>query len=123
MLDSPKATPQTYGFTTAGWTAAPTVSKVISRIGPMLGMFPDTVHAPGIDAQLAISLDPAVPAGYRALGPGNDPGDPRNHPPEKPDEKPEIADRQHRHHPIGAQTQTIAALAPRHLPPPVPRQD
>jgi cell division protein FtsI (penicillin-binding protein 3) len=41
MLDDPKATKETYGFHTAGWNVAPVVSKVVSRIGPMLGIRPD----------------------------------------------------------------------------------
>ncbi|WP_242011859.1 peptidoglycan D,D-transpeptidase FtsI family protein [Acetobacter oeni] len=77
MLDSPQATPATHGWTTAAWNAAPTVSKIITRVGPMLQIFPDTEHAAQIDAQMAIPLRPAVPRGMRALGPGNDPGDPR----------------------------------------------
>ena len=40
MLDEPKATPETYGFTTAGWNVAPVVSRTISRIAPMLGVQP-----------------------------------------------------------------------------------
>jgi cell division protein FtsI (penicillin-binding protein 3) len=85
MLDSPKATPQTHGFTTAGWTAAPTVSKIVTRIGPMLGLFPNTTDAQAVDDALAIPMEPAVPRGYRALGPGNDPGDPHNQPAKKGD--------------------------------------
>ncbi len=41
MLDSPKATKDTYGFKTAGWTVAPAVQRVIARIAPMLGIRPD----------------------------------------------------------------------------------
>ena len=41
MLDSPKGTADTYGFTSAAWTAAPVVSRVISRTGAMLGVIPD----------------------------------------------------------------------------------
>jgi cell division protein FtsI (penicillin-binding protein 3) len=41
MLDDPKATADTYGFHTAGWNVAPVVSKVVSRIAPMLGVMPD----------------------------------------------------------------------------------
>ncbi|HEX8222374.1 MAG TPA: penicillin-binding protein 2 [Allosphingosinicella sp.] len=41
MLDAPKGTSDTFGFTTAAWTAAPVVSKVISRAGPLLGVIPD----------------------------------------------------------------------------------
>ncbi|WP_373320247.1 peptidoglycan D,D-transpeptidase FtsI family protein [Gluconacetobacter sacchari] len=80
MLDSPKATPQTHGWTTAAWNAAPTVSKIVTRIGPMLGLFPNTTNPQAVDDALAIPLQPAVPRGYRPLGPGNDPGDPRNQP-------------------------------------------
>jgi cell division protein FtsI (penicillin-binding protein 3) len=41
MLDAPKATADTFGYTTAGWVSAPVVSKVISRTGPLLGVLPD----------------------------------------------------------------------------------
>ncbi len=40
MLDEPQATPQTHGFATAGWNAAPTAAKVIARIGPLLDLEP-----------------------------------------------------------------------------------
>ena len=40
MLDEPKATKETYGFTTAGWNVAPVVSRTVSRIAPMLGVAP-----------------------------------------------------------------------------------
>lgn len=78
MLDSPQGTAATHGWTTAAWNAAPTVKKIISRVGPILNQFPDTTNKDAIDASLAIPMNPSVPAGYRALGPGNDPGDPRN---------------------------------------------
>lgn len=38
MYDEPNPTPNTYGYRTAGWNAAPSVSKLISRVGPMLGV-------------------------------------------------------------------------------------
>jgi cell division protein FtsI (penicillin-binding protein 3) len=41
MLDDPKATADTYGFHTAGWNVAPVVSRVVSRIGALLGVQPD----------------------------------------------------------------------------------
>ena len=41
MLDEPKATAETYGFSTAGWNVAPLISRTISRIAPMLGVRPD----------------------------------------------------------------------------------
>ncbi len=42
MLDSPKGSATSFGQTTAAYTAAPVVAKVIARTGPMLGVFPDT---------------------------------------------------------------------------------
>ena len=41
MLDDPKSTAETYGFHTAGWNVAPVVSRVVSRIGALLGVQPD----------------------------------------------------------------------------------
>ena len=40
MLDAPKATADTYGYTTAGWVSAPIVRKVIARAAPSLGVAP-----------------------------------------------------------------------------------
>ena len=42
ILDEPQAVEGTYGYATAGWNAAPTTGKIISRIGPMLGIMPRT---------------------------------------------------------------------------------
>ncbi|GAA0727277.1 peptidoglycan D,D-transpeptidase FtsI family protein [Sphingomonas japonica] len=41
MLDSPKGTAETFGFSTAAWNAAPVVSRLVMRTGPMLGVIPD----------------------------------------------------------------------------------
>ena len=41
MMDAPRGTAETFGLTTAAWTAAPVVSRVISRVGPLLGIIPD----------------------------------------------------------------------------------
>lgn len=40
IIDEPKPTKATYGFATGGWNAAPVVSEIISRIGPLLGVEP-----------------------------------------------------------------------------------
>ncbi len=40
ILDEPQALPETYGFATSGWNAAPTAGRVIARIAPMLGIEP-----------------------------------------------------------------------------------
>jgi cell division protein FtsI (penicillin-binding protein 3) len=52
MLDEPKATPETYGFTTAGWNVAPVVSRTVSRIAPMLGVAPDMNREPNMSEVL-----------------------------------------------------------------------
>ena len=41
-LDEPQGNTATHGFASAGWTAAPTTSGVINRIGPLLGVSPLT---------------------------------------------------------------------------------
>jgi cell division protein FtsI (penicillin-binding protein 3) len=41
MFDEPKGSAQSAGQRTAGWVAAPIVSRVVSRIGPLLGVTPD----------------------------------------------------------------------------------
>ncbi len=40
MLDEPKGIPETYGYATGGWTAAPTVGNVIKRLGFLFPMDP-----------------------------------------------------------------------------------
>jgi cell division protein FtsI (penicillin-binding protein 3) len=39
-LDDPNGDADTFGFAEGGWTAAPTVGRIISRIGPLLGLPP-----------------------------------------------------------------------------------
>ncbi|MBN8871302.1 MAG: penicillin-binding protein 2 [Rhodospirillales bacterium] len=69
MLDEPHGNKSTYGYATAGWVAAPAAGKVIARIGPMLGLLPDTQDAPAINASLYIPLQPGRPPGAPARGP------------------------------------------------------
>ena len=45
LLDQPHGTKETAGFALAGWTAAPTVGRVIQRIAPLLGV-PNTAPPP-----------------------------------------------------------------------------
>jgi cell division protein FtsI (penicillin-binding protein 3) len=40
MLDEPKPIPETKGFATSGWNAAPVTARVIARIAPLLGLEP-----------------------------------------------------------------------------------
>ena len=63
MLDEPHGNKSTYGYSTAGWVAAPAAGRVIARIGPMLGLLPDIQDAPAINQALYIPLQPGRPAG------------------------------------------------------------
>lgn len=69
MLDEPKANASTHGYATAGWVSAPAAGRVIARIGPMLGVMPDTANAAAINAALYIPLQPGRPAGGRGNPP------------------------------------------------------
>jgi cell division protein FtsI (penicillin-binding protein 3) len=57
LLDEPQGNERTKGYATAGWTAAPVVSRVISRIGPLLGMEPGDTNSRTAQQALFISLD------------------------------------------------------------------
>lgn len=52
MLDSPKATPETFGFTTAAWNIGPAFGRAVSRIAPMLGVAPDMNREPDMSEVL-----------------------------------------------------------------------
>ncbi|OYV39876.1 MAG: peptidoglycan glycosyltransferase [Acidocella sp. 20-61-6] len=72
LVLQPKPDATTHGFTTGGYIAAPTVSRIIARIGPMLGIMPsagDTLAA--LDKSLTVPLDPTPPPGQTALGPSH----------------------------------------------------
>lgn len=51
MLDEPHGNASTFGYATAGWTAAPVVRHVVGRIGPLLGVQPvsETEESEGPD--------------------------------------------------------------------------
>jgi cell division protein FtsI (penicillin-binding protein 3) len=44
MMDAPRGTEETHFLTTAAWTAAPVVSRVIARTGPLLGVIPSATR-------------------------------------------------------------------------------
>ena len=52
-LDEPKAIKETYGYATAGWTAAPVVSQVVGRIAPILGVDPSDTKDVDLEPLLA----------------------------------------------------------------------
>jgi cell division protein FtsI (penicillin-binding protein 3) len=62
MLDEGKGNKSTYGYSTAGWLVAPAAGEVIKRVGPILGVMPDTANAATITQQLAFPLQPTRPA-------------------------------------------------------------
>jgi cell division protein FtsI (penicillin-binding protein 3) len=71
LVLQPKADATTGGFTTGGAIAAPTVGRIIARIGPMLGVLPATGdQLAALDASLSMPMDPTPPPGEIALGPG-----------------------------------------------------
>ncbi len=46
MIDEPQGNKESFGFATAGWTAAPAVGRVIAQIGPLLGIMPSATPEP-----------------------------------------------------------------------------
>lgn len=58
MLDEPHGTKETGGYSTAGAVSAPGAGRVIARIAPMLGLFPETANMAAIQAGLDIPLQP-----------------------------------------------------------------
>ena len=69
MLDEPKGNASTGGYSTAGAVSAPGAGRVIARIGPMLGLMPETVTAAATQASLAMPMSFARPAGARDPAP------------------------------------------------------
>jgi cell division protein FtsI (penicillin-binding protein 3) len=69
MLDEPKGNASTGGYSTAGAVSAPGAGRVIARIGPMLGLMPETVTAAATQATLAIAMQPGRPASVPASAP------------------------------------------------------
>ena len=65
MLDEPQGLPETHGYATSGWNAAPTAGKVIARIAPMLGIEP-RFDLPPAD-QLILAKAPALSVGGSSL--------------------------------------------------------
>jgi cell division protein FtsI (penicillin-binding protein 3) len=63
MLDEPKGNKETGGYATAGAVSAPAAGRVIARIAPMLGLFPDIQDEARIDASLSIPMEPARGSG------------------------------------------------------------
>ncbi len=56
MVDEPKPSPTSHGFTTAGWVSAPVVGRVIKQIGPLLGVQPIDEQSPEIRQALEMDI-------------------------------------------------------------------
>ncbi len=65
MLDEPKGNASTGGYSTAGAVSAPGAGRVIARIGPMLGLMPESgAQMAATQATLAMPLNVSRPAGW-----------------------------------------------------------
>ena len=60
LLDEPKGTKKTHGFATGGWVAAPTVGRVVRRIGPLAGIRPYHDDLPQVRRGLAMNRTPGA---------------------------------------------------------------
>jgi len=72
VIDEPHGTKETHGFVTAGWTAAPAVSRIITRIAPILGVPPVDENSPAIRAALALNVPGRSAPSKAAVRPVND---------------------------------------------------
>jgi cell division protein FtsI (penicillin-binding protein 3) len=63
MLDEPHGNKETGGYSTAGAVSAPGAGRVIARIAPLLGLFPDLADLDTIQASLSIPMAPARGSG------------------------------------------------------------
>ncbi len=56
LLDEPQGDVETHGYATAGWTAAPLTSRVVSRIAPILGVRPQDNESAPVQRAMALPL-------------------------------------------------------------------
>ena len=57
-IDEPHGNKKSAGFETGGWVAAPAVARVISSMGPMLGVPPVDPESPIVQAKMEIDVNP-----------------------------------------------------------------
>lgn len=65
MLDEPQGNASTGGYSTAGAVSAPGAGRLIARIGPMLGLMPETTTAAATQATLSMPMQPGRPSNWR----------------------------------------------------------
>lgn len=56
ILDEPQGIPETHGFATAGWTAAPVVARVVEQMAPLYHISPALDERPEILKEMAMYL-------------------------------------------------------------------
>lgn len=56
MLDEPQGIPESHGYATGGWTAAPVVAAVVEQMGPMYRIAPDLDSGRDITRDMAMYL-------------------------------------------------------------------
>ncbi len=54
LVDEPHGTKKSFGYATAGWTAAPATGRIIQRIGPLLGVQPVDEASPAVVRALTV---------------------------------------------------------------------
>jgi len=59
LIDEPQGLPETHGFATSGWNAAPTTAKIIARVAPMLGLEP-RLDLPSADQLILANMKQAA---------------------------------------------------------------
>jgi cell division protein FtsI (penicillin-binding protein 3) len=57
-IDEPHGNKKSFGFETAAWTAVPAVARVISAMGPLLGIPPVDPDSPVVQAKMEIDVAP-----------------------------------------------------------------
>ncbi len=57
MLDEPKGDKKSFGYATGGWVAAPLVSRIVTRMAPLVGVAPIDENAPAIKQRMFIEIN------------------------------------------------------------------
>ncbi|NQV98621.1 MAG: penicillin-binding protein 2 [Rhodospirillales bacterium] len=87
VIDEPHGTKKTFNYATGGWVAAPAVGRIVSRMGPLVGIAPDlqvvfetpVIGKPKAKVREAKAIKKPDPffkaASWRKPAPANDPDD------------------------------------------------
>lgn len=67
MVDEPKAAPDTYGYATGGWVAAPIVSKVVTRIAPILEIPPQNESSTRLQQATQLDITPKLSGDHQLV--------------------------------------------------------